>query len=119
MSPPLSPRVYTRVYSRLRVASAASAAIARAVAIGFTAAAIVAAGARDIDFAADNRLHAARGRLVVEVFGGKKIAVIGDGHGGHAAAGRLVYQFRDVAGAVEKTIVGVQVKMYKTRCRHR
>jgi hypothetical protein len=32
---------------------------------------------------------------------------------------RFVYQFRDVAGAVEKTVVGMKVKMDKTRCRHR
>src|SRR5260370_27404974 len=76
LSTPLS----TRVYIRLPVASAASAAIARAVAVRLIAAAIVAAGARDVNFAADNRLHAARGRFVVEMFGGKKIAVVRDGH---------------------------------------
>src|SRR5260370_38342478 len=113
MSPPLSPRVYTRVYSRLRVASAASAAIARAVAIGFIAAAIVAAGARDIDFAADNRLHAARGRLVVEVFGGKKIAVIGDGHGGDGPAGPPAHPVAGVVGAARRRISRWYVKMFK------
>jgi hypothetical protein len=55
----------------------------------------------------------------MEVLGGKKIAMIGDGHGGHATVGRFVYQFRDVAGAVEKTVIGVQVKMDKTLSRHR
>ena len=88
------------------------------LAIRFVAA-VVTAGARDVNFATDDRLHAARGGFVVEVLGGKKIAVIGDGYGGHAALGRLVNQFRDVTGAVEKTVIGVQVKMDKTRCRHR
>jgi len=55
----------------------------------------------------------------MKVLGGKKIAVIRDSHGGHAAVGRLIYQFRDVTSAVEKTVIGVQVKMDKTRYRHR
>ena len=88
------------------------------IAVGLFAA-IVAARSRDVYFAADDRLHAARRRLMMEMLGGKKIAVIGDGYGGHAALGRLVNQFRDVTGAVEKTVIGVQVKMDKTRCRHR
>src|SRR5437588_5602554 len=88
------------------------------IAVGLFAA-IVAARSRDIHFAADDRLHAARRRLVMEMLGGKKIAVIGDGYGRHASAGRFVYQFSDVASAVEKTVIGVQVKMDKTRCRHR
>jgi hypothetical protein len=88
------------------------------IAVGFLAA-IMAAGARDVNFAADDRLHAARGGFVMKVFGGKKIAVIRDSHGGHAAVGRLIYQFRNVTSAVEKTVIGVEVKMDKTRCRHR
>jgi hypothetical protein len=87
------------------------------IAVGFLAA-IMAAGARDVNFAADDRLHAARGSFVMKVLGGKKIAVIRDSHGGHALVGCLVYQFRDVASAVEKTVVGVEVKMDKTRYRH-
>ncbi len=81
-------------------------------------AAIVAAAARDVYFAADDRLHAARGGFVVKMLGGKEIAVIGDGHGGHAAAGGFVNQFRDVASAVEKTVIGVQMQMDETRSCH-
>ncbi len=55
----------------------------------------------------------------MKVLGGKKIAVIRDGHGGHAAVGCFVYQFRDVASAVEKTVISVEVKMDKTGYRHR
>ena len=47
------------------------AAIARGVAIGLFAAAIVAAGARNVNFTADDRLHAARGGFVMEMLGGK------------------------------------------------
>ena len=78
-------------------------------AVGLFYALIVAAGARDVYFAADDRLHAAGGGFVVEMLGGKEIAVIGDGDGGHAAAGRFVNQFGDVASAVEKTVIGVQM----------
>ncbi len=60
------------------------------VATGFFRAAIVAAGARDVNFATDDGLHAARGGFVMEALGGKQIAVIGDGHSGHAPASGLV-----------------------------
>ena len=53
------------------------------------------------------------------MLGGKEVAVIGDGDGGHAAAGRFVNQFRDVASAVEKTVIGVQMQMDETRSCHR
>ena len=79
----------------------------------------MAAAARDIDFAADDRLHAARGGLVIEMLGGKEVAVVGDGDGGHAAAGGFVNQFRDVASAVEKTVIGVQMQVDETRSFHR
>jgi hypothetical protein len=43
------------------------------------------------------------------MLGGKEVSVIGDGYGGHAPAGGFVNQFRDVASAVEKTVIGVQM----------
>jgi len=46
---------------------------------------------------------------VVEMLGGEEVAVIGDGYRGHAPAGGFVNQFRDVASAVEKTVIGVQM----------
>ena len=64
---------------------------------------------RDVYFAADDRLHPTGGSRVVEMLGGKEVAVIGDGDGGHAAAGGFVNQFGDVASAVEKTVIGVQM----------
>ena len=56
--------------------------------------------------------------FVIEMLGGKQIAVIGDGHGGHAAPGRFVHQFGDVASAVEKTVIGVQMQMDEARSFH-
>lgn len=55
----------------------------------------------------------------MKVLSSKQIAVVRDSHGGHAAVGCLINQFRDVTSAVEKTVVGVNVKMDKTRYRHR
>ena len=81
-------------------------------------AAIVAAAARHVHFAADDRLDAARGGFVVELLRGKKIAVIGDGHGGHLAARRFVDDLFNVASAVEKTVIGVQMQMNESRSFH-
>ena len=65
------------------------------------------AASRDVDFAADDRLHATRGGFVIEMLGGKQIAVVGDGHGGHMAPRGFAHQFTNFAGAVEKAVVGV------------
>jgi len=108
--------ILSAITASRRAAGAPRCAIG--IAVGFLAA-IVAAGARDVDFAADDRLHASRGGFVMEVLGGKQITVIRDGHGGHALVGCLIYQFRDVASAVEQTVVGVDVKVDKTGYRHR
>ena len=66
---------------------------------------------RDVDFAADDRLHAVRCRLVVEIRGGEKIAVIRHRDGGHSAARGFGGQLADFAGAVEKRVVRVKVQM--------
>ena len=68
---------------------------------------------RDVHFAADDRLHAVRRGLVIEIRGRKKIAVIGDGHRGHAAARGFLGEFADFAGAVEKGVIRVQMQMYE------
>ena len=93
-------------------------AVDAAFAAGSIRAAIVTAAARHIDFAADDRLDAADGGFVIELLGGKQIAVVGDGHGGHAAPRGFVDQFGNVAGAVEKTVVGVQMQMNEARGFH-
>ena len=52
---------------------------------------------------------------MIEIRGGEKIAVVGDGHRGHAPPRRFGRQFADFAGAVQKTIVRVQMQMYEVR----
>ena len=49
---------------------------------------------------------------------GEKIAMIGDGHREHAAPRRLTHQFRDVAGAVQQAVIGMQMKMNEARYSH-
>ena len=44
--------------------------------------------------------------------------MVGDGHGGHFAPGGFVHQAFDVARAVEKTIVGVKMKVDESRGLH-
>src|SRR5580700_10807474 len=72
----------------------------------------------DINFAADDGLHAAGGGLVVKIGGGEEISVIGDGDGGHAAARGFIDEFADIAGPVEQREIGVQMKMYEVRVSH-
>ncbi len=72
-------------------------------------AAIVTAGSGHVNFAADNRLYAARDGFVMKLLGGKEIAVIGDSYCGHALVGGFIHQFGDIACAVEKTVIGMQV----------
>src|SRR5580658_6352603 len=86
-------------------------------ALGIRAARFVAAR-RHVNFAADDGLYAARGSFVIEIRGGEKIAVIGYGDGGHAAAGGFVHEFADIAGPVEQREIGVQMQMYEVRVRH-
>ena len=66
---------------------------------------------RDVHFAADDRLDAVRGGLVIEIRGGKEIAVVRHCDGGHSAARGFRRQFADFAGAVEKRVIRVQMKM--------
>ena len=73
---------------------------------------------RDIHFAADDWLYAVGGGLVIKIRGGEKIAVVGDGDGGHAAARGFGGQFADFAGAVEKRVVRVQMKVNEVRGIH-
>ena len=64
---------------------------------------------RDVHFAADDGFDAVGGGLMVKIGGGKKIAVVGDGYGGHAAARGLGRQLADFAGAIQKRVIRVQM----------
>ena len=76
------------------------------------------ASLRDIDFAPDDGFHTARFGLLVKRLGGKKVAVIGDGHGRHLATRGLVHHFFQVASSVQKTIVRVQMQVNESRDLH-
>ncbi len=84
----------------------------RALGIG---AAVLVIVRRDVHFAADDRLHAVRGGLMIEIRGGEKIAVVGDGDGGHAPARGFRRQFADFAGSVQERVVRVQMQMNEVR----
>src|SRR6266853_326286 len=81
-------------------------------------AAVVAASLGDIDFATDDGLDAARFRRLIKRFGGEKIAVIRDGHGGHPSARGFVDNFFEVAGSVQKTVVRMQMQVNESRSFH-
>ena len=69
----------------------------------------------DVHFAADDGLHAGLRCGFVETHRTKKIAVIGDGNGGHAGLLRLFRKRLVTAGAVEQAESGMQVKMNELR----
>ena len=81
-------------------------------ALGFRAAILVIVR-RDVHFAADDRLYAVRGGLMIKIRGGEKIAVVRHGDRGHPAARGFGGQFADFAGAVEKRVIRVQMQMYE------
>jgi hypothetical protein len=76
------------------------------------------AARRDINFASDDRLDAARRGFVIEIGRGKKISVVGNRDGGHSAAGGFVDEFADIAGPVQQREIGMQMEMDKVRLSH-
>ena len=66
---------------------------------------------RDVHLAAENRLDAARPRVIVEDHRREQVAVLGDRNRRHLQLDRLIEQLVDAAGAVEQRKLGVQVKM--------
>jgi hypothetical protein len=73
---------------------------------------------RNVDFAANDRLHAVRYGLMIKSGRGEQISVVGDGYGWHPAPRRLGSQFADFARAVEKRVIRVQMQVYKVRGGH-
>ena len=63
----------------------------------------------NVDFAADNRLDAYFFGCKVEVQGGIEIAVVGNGHGGHAEILGLHAQLIQTDGAVQQAVLGMAV----------
>jgi hypothetical protein len=111
---------FRRLAKKHEVIGIALPGFARGASIGAAriGAAIVPAAACHVYFAADDRLHAPRRGLMIELLGGEQIPVIGDSDRGHAATGRLGDQFLDITGAIEQAVVGVQVQVNETRSTH-
>ncbi len=66
---------------------------------------------RDIDLAADHRMHALFLGPVVELHGAEQVAVIRHGHGGHLLLDHEIHQLVDFASPVEQGIIGVAMQM--------
>ena len=77
-----------------------------------------AAGGRDVDFAADDRLDAVADRLTVKLHGAEHVAVVGHGDRGLLERFDALEQFIDFVRAIQQTIFGVAVKMNETRMFH-
>ena len=65
----------------------------------------------DVEFAADDGLHARVLGGVDEMHGAKNVAVVGHGHGGHPHFLHALAELFDVTRAVEHGVVGVQVQV--------
>ena len=76
------------------------------------------AAGRDIDLAAENRLHPTLLGVVVEDHRREHVAVLGDGQRRHLQPGRLVQQFVDPARAVEQRKLGVKMKVNEVLISH-
>jgi hypothetical protein len=80
--------------------------------------AILVIGLRDVHFTADNGLNSRACCRVIEPDGSEQIAMIGNGHRGHAIAGRGLRKHVVVDSAVEQTESRMQVKMDELRQRY-
>ena len=65
----------------------------------------------DIDLAADDRLDPGGPALHVELHGAEHVAVVGDRHRRHPVLSGLGDQIVEADGAVEKGILGMEMKM--------
>ena len=79
---------------------------------------VMATALRYVNFAANDGLDVALAGFVKEIGSGKKIAVVGDGYGGHLLAGRFIQKLGGLASPVEQTVIGVNVKMNELRLAH-
>ena len=76
-----------------------------------TIASVVPAALGDVDLAPDDGLDVPLAGFVEEIRCGEKIAVVGDGHGGHLLARSLIEKLRSLASPVEQAVIGVDVEM--------
>src|SRR6185369_6708602 len=68
---------------------------------------------RDVRLAADDRLHAGGGRLLVEVVRPVHVAVVRDRDGGHLLAADLGEHVLEPGGAVEHRVLGVDMQVHE------
>ena len=73
---------------------------------------------RDVDLAADDRLHAFALGRVVELHRAEQVAVVGHGDGRHLLLDDGVHQLADFTGAIEQGVIGVAVQMDERVFRH-
>jgi hypothetical protein len=73
---------------------------------------------RYVDFASNDGFDPVRFCLVEEICGSKQIAMIGDGNGRHTPARGFGGKLADFAGAIQKRIVRVQMKVNEVRRSH-
>src|SRR5579863_4040698 len=66
---------------------------------------------RDVNFAADDWLHAAGGGLMEKIRGREKISMVGHRYRGHFLPRRFGSELANFASAVQQRIVGVQMEM--------
>ncbi|OPZ23142.1 MAG: hypothetical protein BWZ02_03321 [Lentisphaerae bacterium ADurb.BinA184] len=72
-----------------------------------------AAAVGEVELAPHDRVDAGLPHRLVELDGAVHVAVVGAGHGRHAAFLHLRGQVRDAAGPVQQTVVGMDVKVDK------
>ena len=85
------------------------------VALGRRALDVVVVFFADVEFAADDRLHAVLVGGVDKMHRAEDVAVIGHGDGGHAQFLDALAQLFYVTGAVEQGIVGVEMQVDELR----
>ena len=72
----------------------------------------------NIDLTTDDRLNVSLAGFVEEIRRSKKVAVVGNGHGGHFLARRFIQQFGGLTSSVEQAVIRMNVKMNELRLAH-
>src|SRR5882724_6044636 len=82
-------------------------------------AALLAAARRDVELAAHDRLHAGLLRREIEIDRAEEIAVVGQRDRREAQLLRLLDELFELGGAVEQTVLGVDVQVDEVAMLHR
>ena len=72
----------------------------------------------DVGFAADDRFQALGRGGAIKLDRREEVSVVGNRHRRHSQLNRPVHQDRNLAGAVQETVIGVQVQMNELLPRH-